>query len=225
MKNIVVIRKVEDLEKIREAKNCDKLSVYLLNDISFDEGHFLLPIDLENTDVIFYGLGNTINNLTINNVMSKCSGLFSNVKSLCVKKLKVTDASVIGEEVCGTLAGYVKEDFAADELELHSVVDSEAMSGGVVGIAKNINIKDSLICTNISGKGVIGGIAGSADACEVNNSIVNVSLKPKTSFVSSKLLFDTYVGYLGSREKLRVFALTEDVFEYLEERDSYKLTL
>lgn len=225
MNKTVVIRKEEDFDKIRELKGCDKLTIFILSDVYFEEGHLFLPIDLTGTEVCIYGLGNTLNNFNVNNVYSKQSGLFSNVKNLYVKKLKVTRAKVVGDEICGILAGHVDETFIGDELYVNSEVDCHAISGGVVGVAKTVCINDSTILTTLSGKGVLGGIAGMADNCYVNESIVNATFKPKMQSVSKKNMLDTYVGYLGSRENPRVSALTKEVLDYLDQNEELKLRL
>lgn len=225
MSKVVIVRKVEDFDKIRDAKGSEKLTIFLLNDVSFEEGHLLLPIDLTGTEVCIYGLGNTINNLKINNVHAKQSGLFSSVKNLYVKKLKVTRAKVIGDEICGVLAGHVDESFVADELYVNSDVDCHAISGGVIGSANTVYINDSTICTTLSGNGVLGGIAGMADNCFVNESVVNVTFKPKSKLVGKKNLLDGYVGYLGTREGAIADAMVEEVYEYLESKNQMRLML
>lgn len=222
---VVIIRKEEDFDKIRLAKGCEKLTVFLLNDVSFEEGHLLLPIDLTGTEVVFYGLGNTLNNIKVHNVHALQSGMFSNVKNLYVKKLNVTRAKVIGDEVCGVLAGHVDENFVADGLNITSDVDCHAVSGGVVGVAKTVFVTNSTICSTVSGKGVLGGIAGMADGCYVCDSLINATFKPKTSLSNEKCKIDTFVGYLGSREDARVAAMTKEVHEYLEEKEQIRLML
>lgn len=225
MTKVVVVRNVEDFEKIRKAKGCDKLTVFILNDVDFEDGHLFLPIDLSGTEVCIYGLGNTINNLTINNVFAKQSGLFSCVKNLFVKKLKVTRAKVIGDEICGVLAGRVDESFIADELYINSEVNCYAISGGVIGVADTVYVNDSTICTTLSGKGVLGGLAGMAENCFVNESNVDVTFKPVNGKFTRKNMIDSYVGYLGERENPRVEAMVREVCEYLEEKDILRLTL
>lgn len=225
MNKVVVIRKEEDFDKIRSVKGCEKLTVFILSDVNFEDGHLFLPIDLSGTEVSIYGLGNTLNNLTINNVDSKQVGLFSSVKNLYVKKLKVTKAKVNGDEVCGVLAGHVDESFIADELYMDSDVDCHAISGGVIGSADTVFINESTICSSLSGVGVLGGIAGMADNCFVNESIVNTTFKPKSKYAGKRSLIDTYVGYLGSREGVIADLMVEEVFKSLEEKNSMKLVL
>ena len=86
MNKIAVVKNLEDLEKLRKYTNVDKLTIFLLNDIYFEEGYYHLPIELKNTDVIIYGLYNGIYNLKVNNKTINNAGLFGSVKNLYVKK-------------------------------------------------------------------------------------------------------------------------------------------
>ena len=213
---VVVIKNVNDIEKLRNLKNIERLTIFLLNDIYYEEEHYHLPIELENSDVVFYGLGNGIYNLQVNNKKINNAGLFGSVKNLYVKNLTMANAKIISNEINGVIAGSVSEDVFADGIEFDSIIQSDAISGGIVGACNNIEVKNSIVFTTISGRGVLGGLAGIADKYETKNCILNTSFKPIQNLEKDKTLIDQYVGYLGTRENPRVMALTEQVNEYLE---------
>lgn len=222
MNKIVVVRKVEDLEKLREIGNPEKLTVFVLNDIHFEDGYYFLPINLPETDVIIYGLCNGIYNLTVNNKTINNCGLFGSVRNLYAKNLKISRAKIYGNEVCGILAGHVEFAFNGDGLEIEGIIKSDAISGGVIGTGHDINISNSIICPTISGRGCLGGVAGMADTCNVNNSVVSATFKPNYIYPNGNNLIDNYVGYLGTRENPRVEAMVSEVYEYLEKKDMIK---
>lgn len=213
---MVLIKNTNDIEKLRNLKNTERVTIFLLNDIYFKEEQYHLPINLENSNVIFYGLNHSINNLQINNKNKNNTGLFSSVKNLYVRNLKISNAKLISNEVNGLIAGEVKEDVFVDGLELDSVIISDAISGGIVGACNNIDVKNSIIFSTISGRGVLGGLAGIAEKYRIENIILNTSFKPNSVLPKEKSLIDQYVGYLGERENPRVMALTEQVNEQIE---------
>lgn len=221
MGKVAIVRKVEDLEKLRNYKDVERLTVFILGNISFENGYYFLPINLPNTDVVVYGLNNCINNLNVNNIKSFNSGLFGSVKNLYVKNLKMRDAKVKGTEMCGILAGYVEFELNVDGVEIEGIINSDAISGGLIGRGYNTKISNSIICPTIEGRGCIGGIAGMASTCEVNNSIISATFKP-TEIRATGNLVDQYVGYLDSRENGRVAALTKEVNDYVEEKQMTK---
>lgn len=213
---IVIIKNVEDIEKLRTLKNAERVFIFLLGDVYFEEGHYHLPIDLKDTDVVIYGLCNGIYNMQVNNKKINNAGFFGSVKNLYVRNLKISNAKIISNEVNGVIAGNVTGNVVVDGLESDSLITSDAISGGVVGACNNIDVKNSIIFTTISGRGVLGGLAGIADKYEIENSVLNPSFKPTYENDNSKILIDQHVGYLGTRENTRVLALTKEVNEYLE---------
>ncbi|MBQ7790530.1 MAG: hypothetical protein IJ399_04625 [Bacilli bacterium] len=219
MNKIVIVKNLEDLEKLRKYTNVDKLTIFLLNDIYFEEGYYHLPIELKNTDVIIYGLYNGIYNLKVNNKTINNAGLFGSVKNLYVKNLKMSNVKITANEINGVIAGRVNEDVVVDGVELDSLITSDAVSGGVVGTCNNIAVRNSRIFTTISGRGVLGGLAGIADKYEMKNTFLKVSFQPRYKNKNENILIDRYVGYLGERENERVMALTEEVNEYLEQHN------
>lgn len=222
MGKVVVVRKVEDLEKLRNYKDVERLTVFVLENIYFEDGYYFLPINLPETDVIIYGLNNSINNLNVNNVKVNNSGLFGSVRNLYVKNLKFRDAKIKGNEVCGILAGHVEFDLNVDGLEVEGFVNSDAISGGLIGTGHGIKVSKSIICPTITGRGCLGGVAGMADTCDVDSTVVSATFKPTRIYRNQNNLIDQYVGYLGSRENARVEALTKEVNEYVEQKQAIK---
>lgn len=222
MGKVAIVRKVEDLEKLRNYKDAERLTIFILSNISFENGYYFLPINLPNTDVVVYGLNNTISDLNINNIKSFNSGLFGSVKNLYVKNLKMRDAKVKGTEICGILAGHVEFELNVDGVEIEGIINSDAISGGLIGTGHIIKVTKSTICPTIKGRGCLGGIAGMADICLVDGTVVSATIKPTVIDVNGNNLIDRYVGYLGSREKERVEVLTKEVNEYLEEKQMTK---
>lgn len=222
MGKVAIVRKVEDLEKLRNYKDTERLTIFVLDNIYFEDGYYFLPINLPNTDVVIYGLNNSINNLNVNNLKVNNSGLFGSVKNLYVKNLRVRDAKVKGNEVCGILAGHVEFDLNVDGIEIEGTINSDAISGGLIGTGHVIKVTKSIICPTIKGRGCLGGIAGMADICLVDNTIVSATIKPTVIDVNGNNLIDQYVGYLSSRENERVEALAREVNDYLEEKQITK---
>ena len=222
MGKIAIVRKVEDLEKLRNYKDEERLTVFLLDNICFANGYYFLPINLPNTDVIIYGLNNCINNLNVNNLTVNNSGLFGSVKNLYVKNLRMRDAKIKGNEVCGILAGHVEFDLNIDGIEIEGLVNSDAISGGLIGTGHRIKITNSIIYPTIKGRGCLGGVAGMADTCDVENSIISATFKPTHIYSNGNNLIDQYVGYLGSRENKRVEALAQKVNDYLEDKEKIR---
>ena len=107
------------------------------------------------------------------------------------------------------------------DVEIEGIINSDAISGGLIGRGYNTKISNSIICPTIEGRGCIGGIAGMASTCEVNNSIISATFKP-TEIRATGNLVDQYVGYLDSRENGRVAALTKEVNDYVEEKQMTK---
>lgn len=222
MGKVAIVRKVEDLEKLRNYKDAERLTVFVLENINFEDGYYFLPINLPNTDVVIYGLNNTINNLNVNNFKVNNSGLFGSVKNLYVKNLRLRDAKIKGNEICGILAGHVEFNLNVDGVEIEGTVSSDAISGGLIGTGHGIKVSKSIICPTIKGRGCLGGVAGMADTCYVDSTIVSATFKPTRIYENGNNLIDQYVGYLGSRENERVEALTKEVNDYIEEKQITK---
>lgn len=222
MGKVAIVRKVEDLEKLRDYKNTERLTIFVLNNIYFEDGYYFLPINLPNTDVVIFGLNNMISNLNVNNIKVNNSGLFGSVKNLYVKNLRVRDAKIKGNEICGILAGHVEFDLKVDGVEIEGSVNSDAISGGLIGTGHGIQVSKSIICPTIKGRGCLGGVAGMADTCDIQDSLVSATFKPTQAYKNENNLIDKYVGYLGSRENDRVEALTKEVNDYLEEKQMTK---
>ena len=225
MNKVVVARNVFDLEKLRECKGSEKVTLFILNDIHFDEENSFYPINLENTDVIVYGLTNTLHDLVIEAKYNNYVGLFSNVRNLYVKNLNVKNALVLGNEVCGILAGHIDEELSVDGCDISGSIISDAITGGLAGSAGKVNVNKSLICSTISGRGCLAGVAGMADSCDMNDSLVNATFKPTQIVRNGKCLIDQYVAYLGTKEAPRVEKMAMDVNDFLEERNACKRML
>lgn len=215
----IIVKSIKDLEKIRGIKKVERLTIFIMKDIYIQDEYNHTPIELENTDVVIYGLSNGIYNLQINNRNKNNAGLFGNVRNLYVKNLKLSNVVIKSNEINGTLAARVVENVEVDGLELDSVIESDAVSGGIVGTCNEIEVKNSQIFTTISGRGVLGGLSGIAEKYKIENTILSASFKPANIKLYRNILVDLYVGYLGEKENARVALLTEEANEYVENKN------
>ena len=215
----LIVKNIKDLEKIRNMKNIERLTIFIMKDIYIQDEYNYTPIELENTDVVIYGLCNGIYNLQINNRNKNNAGLFGNIRNLYVRNLKLSNVVIKSNEINGTLAARVAENVEIDGVEIDSVIESDAVSGGVVGTCNEIEVKNSQIFTTISGRGVLGGLAGIAEKYNLENTLLNASFKPSNTKLCRNILVDLYVGYLGEKENARVALLTEEVNEYVENKN------
>lgn len=215
----IIVKSIKDLEKIRGIKKVERLTIFIMKDIYIQDEYNHTPIELENTDVVIYGLSNGIYNLQINNRNKNNAGLFGNVRNLYVKNLKLSNVVIKSNEINGTLAARVVENVEVDGLELDSVIESDAVSGGIVGTCNEIEVKNSQIFTTISGRGVLGGLSGIAEKYKIENTILSASFKPANTKLCRNILVDLYVGYLGEKENVRVALLTEEANEYVENKN------
>ena len=218
MKKVIFVKSIEDLENIRNFKDLDRLTIILLNDIYFDEGYYFSPINMSGTDVVIYGFNNSINSLTTKNKSINYSGLFSEVKSLYVKNLRMYRANINANEVCGILAGRVAGDVNISGVFIDGVINCDAIGGGIVGICKNINVNNSYINTTFNARGALGGLAAMADDYSFKDSYLNACFNAK-----EYRLIDHYVAYLGKREGVVAKAITVEANDHYERTQSIKL--
>ena len=220
MKKVLFIRSVEDLENVRLFNDYDRLTIIILNDVFFENGYNFVPINLENTDVIIYGFNNCINSISVKNEKRNYSGLFSKVKSLNVKYLRMYRADINGDEICGVLAGRVSGDVNVSGLFIDGVINCDALGGGIVGVCNNINVENSFINTIFNARGALGGLAAMAEDYKFNNSDLNISFNAKDF-----RLIDHYVAYLGKREGSYTRVLAKELSDEYDKKEETKLML
>ncbi|WP_411883179.1 YDG domain-containing protein [Polaromonas sp. YR568] len=142
----------------------------LANDIdasgtaAWNGGAGLTPIGDNTTQFTgtFDGENKTISNLTINRPAEEATGLFGHIGyGGTVKKVGLTNVSVIGDYIVGGLAGY-NEGAISDSYSTGTV--SGGMSvGGLVGDTTDVGtIVGSYSAANVSGDSGVGGLVGNS---------------------------------------------------------------
>lgn len=220
-----VISSQEDLEKLKPS-NSDKVILLITNNINLTRS--FKPINMENNDVIVFGNNKTISNLNIDNLESKGTGIFSKVKNLYVRNLNIEGARINAEEVCGVLCGDVNGDFTCKNSKVSSVIHADSMAGGLVGVARNIDLDNVCINTYIEARGCIGGVAGMANTYTESNTNVNSTLKSTYSNLAHDTLTHFDVGHLNSREKGKIHYMAKeenDRIDESEDRHEYNLAM
>lgn len=196
------IRDIKDLDQLRNLEEGQKAVAVFYYDITLNDGEEFEPIDARTNTIVIEGYNHKIKNLTINKPNNNCVGLFSIVKSLTIKNISIENAKINGLEVCGTLAGEVSDDLVIDNVKVNSVINSDAISGGIAGSAKDISIKNTKINASIFGRGILGGIAGSANSLLSDDKTnIEVSLNDSYRQMISNTGTHNRVGYLSTLEE------------------------
>ena len=194
---LIVIRRQSDLENIKNIEE-DIILLFLANNIKLN-GEFI-PINKENSDIIILGNGFTIEGLYINREDENYNGIFSKVRNLNVRDLNVLNANIKSGEVCGVLAGDVEENLKARNISINANISADSIVGGLVGNAKNSNIKSCNISGQFTSRGIMGGLVGMSHTFEGdNNEIYNFEFIISSSYPKNTIYND--VGYLTSREE------------------------
>ncbi|KHD37442.1 hypothetical protein NL50_04505 [Clostridium acetobutylicum] len=110
---------------------------------------------------ILDGKGHTIKNLNINRLNLGQNGLFAYVYSGTIKNLNVRGVNIIGGDDTGALAANVTGTSTIDNCSADGKIIANGTTGGLVGVANEINISNSYSSVNVTGKGnYVGGLIG-----------------------------------------------------------------
>ena len=138
---VIVIKTIEDLEKIRKVKS-GKVIIILKGNLDLKDIESFRSINIPNTSVIIYGGGHTIYNMTIDSNLDSV-GMFSEVNNLYVRNILFDSANVKGNTEVGILAGHVNGKLdLTEEAEFKSVdvfaeIKGEEFVGGLVGLTRH----------------------------------------------------------------------------------------
>jgi hypothetical protein len=116
---------------------------------------------------VFDGQGYEISNLNIEQPDGRYVGLFSGVKSdgdAAVRNLRVTDASIVGQQEVGGVVGRLgdtdsDEDPEVSQVSFEGEIQGCTVVGGVVGWNFGV-IQETFSDGRIAGNGSVGGITG-----------------------------------------------------------------
>lgn len=206
-KRIVYINNAKDFEKLRELKKVKEIVIVINRDIDFKNIVFT-PIDLENSDVKIIGKNKSIKNLIIENDNTPYTGLFSKVGSLSVKSLILSSAIIRGGVLSGSLVGKSEGDLTLSHCKICSIVDAEALCGGVAGCAHDVFLNNTEINTAINGYDIVGGVSAMSETYTEKNSKITYMI---ASIGKCK---DRSVAYCSEREKDRIIRMLYTALEH-----------
>lgn len=155
---VIVVKTIEDLEKLREVKS-GKVAVILKGDLDLKDIKNFRSINIPNTSVIIYGAGHTIYNMNIESNLDLV-GMFSEVKNLYVRNLLFDNANVKGNDEVGILAGHVDGKLDVKESLFNGTVEGKSFVGGVAGLAEESEFKIVDVFAEIEAEEFVGGLVG-----------------------------------------------------------------
>ncbi len=113
------------------------------------------------------GLGNSISNLYINRPTEKYVGLFGSAYGSKIRSISINNANIIGLDDTGALVGN------AEDLKAYDIYSSGQISGlgnntgGLIGLADNVELSSSHSIANVAGVTNTGGLLGLAYFAQV----------------------------------------------------------
>ena len=144
----------------------DKNGAYALANSIDASGKIYTDAVIKESRGTFAGLGNTISNLTIQNINIDYAGLigtnFGTVRNIAVKDARISGRDSIGVLI-GNNYGSINDVYTTGEVSGHYYV------GGVIGQSNSGAITNVFSRANIMGNSAIGGIIGSNDNSVVKN--------------------------------------------------------
>lgn len=170
---VVVVKTMEDFEKIRVIRGEARIIVILANSIDC-KGNEFLPLIKPDASIIMYGNGNTISNVVINEMGHEKVGIFGEVRNLYVRGVNLMNITVSGNKEVGALAGDVIEKTDLKNVNVKSKVSGYQFIGGVVGTTDEFRIADSSIESEVSSMDIEGNIVS---FCSTYHEIGNVEVK------------------------------------------------
>lgn len=193
----VVVKNEFDFKKIRKIKD-SKIIIFIKDNIDFQRS--IEPINMRNSDVIILGNNKTLSNILIYDDFNSSynTGIFSVVRNLYVRNLNVINAHIHGGEVCGILAGDVREKFTGIDIGLYGFVDGRNICGGFVGICDFIKTQATYFKGEVSGKSIIGSVAGIANEADIDTIVTDeydLDKLEKIGCLNSEILAGTSKKY------------------------------
>lgn len=155
---IIVVKTIEDLEKIREVKS-GKAVIILKNDLDLKEVENFTSINIPNTSIIIYGGGHKIYNMNIDSCLDSV-GMFSEVNNLYVRNILFDSANVKGNYEVGILAGHVSGKLDVKDSLFNGKIEGNAFVGGIAGLTEETEFKSVDVFAEIKGEEFVGGLVG-----------------------------------------------------------------
>lgn len=155
---VIVVKTIEDLEKIRKVKS-GKVIIILKGNLDLKDIESFRSINIPNTSVIIYGGGHTIYNMTIDSNLDSV-GMFSEVNNLYVRNLLFDNAKVKGNNEVGILAGHVDGKLDVKDSLFNGEVKGNFFVGGIAGLTEESEFKSTDVFADIKAEEFVGGLVG-----------------------------------------------------------------
>ena len=155
---VIVVKTIEDLEKIRKVKS-GKVIIILKGNLDLKDIESFRSINIPNTSVIIYGGGHTIYNMTIDSNLDSV-GMFSEVNNLYVRNILFDSANVKGNTEVGILAGHVNGKLDVEDSLFNGKIEGNAFVGGIAGLTEEAEFKSVDVFAEIKGEEFVGGLVG-----------------------------------------------------------------
>lgn len=128
---------------------------------TYNSGQGWAPIGTETNPFggTFDGDNNKITGLTIINSTEKNSGLFGFIDGGVVHDLEFDDVRIIGGDVVGAVAGYMKGG-SVTNCKVSGTINSSSDVGAVAGYVDGGSVTNCNVTVTISGSQAVGGVAG-----------------------------------------------------------------
>lgn len=155
---VIVVKTIEDLEKIRKVKS-GKVIIILKGNLDLKDIESFRSINIPNTSVIIYGGGHTIYNMTIDSNLDSV-GMFSEVNNLYVRNILFDSANVKGNTEVGILAGHVDGKLDVKDSLFNGEVKGNFFVGGIAGLTEESEFKSTDVFADINAEEFVGGLVG-----------------------------------------------------------------
>lgn len=155
---VIVVKTIEDLEKIRKVKS-GKVIIILKGNLDLKDIESFRSINIPNTSVIIYGGGHTIYNMIIDSNLDSV-GMFSEVNNLYVRNLLFDNAKVKGNNEVGILAGHVDGKLDVKDSLFNGEVKGNFFVGGIAGLTEESEFKSTDVFADINAEEFVGGLVG-----------------------------------------------------------------
>ena len=214
----IIIENASDFNKVEniDREKCDTVVLYIKHDIDF-KGVDFKPIDASNLNVIIVGESDrpnrrpVLNNLTIDNKKGKETGIFSRVKSIAISNVNMANFDIKGDVCTGMLAGSVDRVAVVENCGVTGSVEATAYCGSLFGTVGRLRLEDTIICTEVTGRDIIGGVVGIADSVKGLNAFVKAKINAAIGKAQGQI-----VGYNSSENSQRVMEMLADTLPLLE---------
>lgn len=139
---------------------------------------------------VFDGNGNSIVNLSLNQISSHYQGLFGYTQNAEILNLKIDNASINGRNYCGGLVAYSENTNIHECCVTNGTIIGLNYCGGLVGYqeeGENSSIIDCYNTSEISGNNYVGGLVGLSNNSTVRNSYAASEVSGQGSAVGAIL--------------------------------------